>query len=314
MQDRLDKGRETLEAAREAFGKLCEQVAMPKSELDHIRYFCGNSEQPQDLAETEPLRVALYKCVAILMRSYAAIAEDIEQAQYTPQEAANIAVEVERAIALRDVIRFASGEHIELKAYEADMRYLIDTYIKAEEARKISHFDDVGLLDLIVKSGIADAVNSLPSGVSKSKSAVAETIANNVRRAILQQRSNNPAFYDKMSEVLDDVIAKLRDERLDYEQFMQEMAELAARVRAGMSDNTPVALDTAGKRALYNNLKDDEELALKIDAAVRRSKPADFRGNRVKENIIKQAIYPLLNDDVDEVERIFQIITAQQEY
>ena len=314
MQDRLDKGRETLEAAREAFGKLCEPVAMPKSELDHIRYFCGNSEQPQDLAETEPLRVALYKCVAILMRSYAAIAEDIEQAQYTPQEAANIAVEVERAIALRNVIRFASGEHIELKAYEADMRYLIDTYIKAEEARKISHFDDVGLLDLIVKSGIADAVNSLPSGVSKSKSAVAETIANNVRRAILQQRSNNPAFYDKMSEVLDDVIAKLRDERLDYEQFMQEMAELAARVRAGMSDNTPVALDTAGKRALYNNLKDDEELALKIDAAVRRSKPADFRGNRVKENIIKQAIYPLLNDDVDEVERIFQIITAQQEY
>ena len=314
MQDRLDKGRETLEAAREAFGKLCEQVAMPKSELDHIRYFCGNSEQPQDLAETEPLRVALYKCVAILMRAYAAIAEDIEQAQYTPQEAANIAVEVERAIALRDVIRFASGEHIELKAYEADMRYLIDTYIKAEEARKISHFDDVGLLDLIVKSGIADAVNSLPSGVSKSKSAVAETIANNVRRAILQQRSNNPAFYDKMSEVLDDVIAKLRDERLDYEQFMQEMAELAARVRAGMSDNTPVALDTAGKRALYNNLKDDEELALKIDAAVRRSKPADFRGNRVKENIIKQAIYPLLNDDVDEVERIFQIITAQLEY
>lgn len=314
MQDRLDKGRETLEAAREAFGKLCEPVAMPKSELDHIRYFCGNSEQPQDLAETEPLRVALYKCVAILMRAYAAIAEDIEQAQYTPQEAANIAVEVERAIALRDVIRFASGEHIELKAYEADMRYLIDTYIKAEEARKISHFDDVGLLDLIVKSGIADAVNSLPSGVSKSKSAVAETIANNVRRAILQQRANNPAFYDKMSEVLDDVIAKLRDERLDYEQFMQEMAELAARVRAGMSDNTPVALDTAGKRALYNNLKDDEELALKIDAAVRRSKPADFRGNRVKENIIKQAIYPLLNDDVDEVERIFQIITAQQEY
>ena len=81
-----------------------------------------------------------------------------------------------------------------------------------------------------------------------------------------------------------------------------------------MSDNTPVALDTAGKRALYNNLKDDEELALKIDAAVRRAKPAAFRGNRVKENIIKQAIYPLLNDDVDEVERIFHIITAQQEY
>ena len=45
-------------------------------------------------------------------------------------------------VKLRDMIRNASGETLDLKAYEADMRHLIDTYIEAKEPRKISPFDD----------------------------------------------------------------------------------------------------------------------------------------------------------------------------
>jgi type I restriction enzyme R subunit len=44
-------------------------------------------------------------------------------------------------------VRQASGESIDLKAYEADMRHLIDTYIEADEPRRISPFDGMGLLD-----------------------------------------------------------------------------------------------------------------------------------------------------------------------
>jgi type I restriction enzyme, R subunit len=58
------------------------------------------------------------------------------------------------------------------------MRHLIDTYIRAEAANTISDFGEVGLLDLIVKSGIAEAINQLPSGIRGNKNAVAETIAN----------------------------------------------------------------------------------------------------------------------------------------
>jgi type I restriction enzyme R subunit len=38
------------------------------------------------------------------------------------------------------------------------MRHLIDTYIEADAPRKISPFDGIGLLDLIVKTGIAGAI------------------------------------------------------------------------------------------------------------------------------------------------------------
>ena len=313
LKDRLEKGRETLEAAREAYGHLVELVQAPKTELDYIRYFCGNSEIPEQLAETEPLRVQLYKLVAMLVRSYAAISDNILEAGYTVGEAAIIQAEIEKAVALRETIRHASGETIDLKAYEADMRYLIDTYIRADEARPISDFDNVGLLELIVKSGIADAINSLPKGI-KSQEAVAETITNNIRSKILQQKANDPAFYERMSEVLDDVLADLRARRDTYEEFLQKIADLAKRVQAGKSSDTPDALDTPAKRALYNNLGNDLELALAIDTEVRLRAPAAFRGNQPKENIIKQSLLPLLGNDVSEVERIFAIIKAQQEY
>ena len=314
LKDRLKQGRETLEVAREAFAYLCDPVQPPKSELDFIHYFCGNIEIPEELAETEPLRERLYQCVAILVRSYAALADNLIEAGYTAGEAAILQAEIERSVALRETVRHASGETIDLKAYEADMRYLIDTYIKADEAHRISNFDNIGLLDLIVKSGIADAINSLPKGIKSDQGAVAETIANNIRSKILQQKVNDPAFYERMSDVLDDVIADIRARRITYEEFLQKIADLAKQVQAGKGGDTPVALDTPAKRALYNNLGENLALALAIDAEVKLKAPDNFRGNRARENIIKQALLPLLNNDIAEVERIFEIIKAQSDY
>ena len=153
LQDRLTKGRERLDNALEAVALLCEPVEPPKGELEHIHYFCGNTEIPDDLAEREPQRVALYKATVALVRAYANIADDLDAAGYSAAEIARIKQDVDRYLKLREIIRKASGETIDLKAYEADMRHLIDTYIEADEPRKISPFDDMALLELIVKSG-----------------------------------------------------------------------------------------------------------------------------------------------------------------
>ena len=235
-------------------------------------------------------------------------------AGYTPAEASQVEQELEYAVALRDTIRHASGETLDLKAYEADMRHLIDTYIEADDARRISEFDGIGLLDLIVKSGVATAVNELPPGIKKDTGAVAETIANNVRSKIIREKLNDPAFYESMSALLNDVLADLRANRISYEEFLQKIADLATKVQSGTADSTPKTLDTPGKRALFNNLGQDEALALRIDAEVLRVRPDGFRGNQAKENIIQFALLPLLGGDATEVQRVFSIIKAQPEY
>ena len=117
-----------------------------------------------------------------------------------------------------------------------------------------------------------------------------------------------------MSVLLNEIIADLRAQRISYEDFLKRIGDLAKQVQSGKAGDTPVKLNTPGKRALYNNLGQNEDLALKIDATVRQVRPNAFRGNQAKENVIKAALLPLLGNDPVEVERIFLIIKAQTEY
>lgn len=313
VKDRLEKGTERLNDSLEVLALLLEPADPPKGELEYIRYFCGNTEIATDLEEREPQRAALYKATASLVRAYARIADEMDEAGYTAGDIERIMARVEECINIRDTVRRAAGEMLDLKAYEADMRHLIDTYIEADEPRKISPFDDISLLDLIVKSGIADAIAAQLSEIGGNREAIAETIENNVRSKIVKERLNDPDFFDRISKLLEEIIRDRRAKALDYEAYLKRMADVVKTLAAGKTDDTPDRLDTPGKRALYNNLSKDEELALRIDEAVKTSRSDDWRGVEPKERAIKAALYLELQDK-DEVERVFVIIKAQREY
>ena len=137
-----------------------------------------------------------------------------------------------------------------------------------------------------------------------------------------------------MSALLDGIIADRKAKAIEYEEYLKRIAELAKNVQAGRSHDTPAQLDTPGRRALYSNLRhlisaqpatsaaspppdssgdDVLELALKVDDAVKRVRPAAWRGVQAREQVIKHALYGILQD-VDQVERIFLVIKAQGEY
>ena len=334
LQERLKIGRERLDAALEALELLCEPVLPPKADLQHIHYFCGNTELPDDLAAHEPQRVALYKAAVALVRAYANIADELDRAGYTATKIAHIKARLDHYIKLREVIRRASGETIDLKAYEADMRHLIDTYIEADAPRTISPFENMPLLELIETLGITAAIATLPEGIKSSKQAIAEAIANNVRSKIIKEHLNDPAYYDKMSKLLAEIIDNLRAKRIKYAEYLQQIAELAKNVQAGQAADTPEPLrHSAGLRALYNNLLEmlphsvadtpatyqgqDQgstlALAINIDGAVKSQRPDSWRGVHAREQVIKQAIFGIVKNEAI-VERIFPVIKQQAEY
>lgn len=313
LKDRLKVGRERLENALEEIDALCEPVAPPKDSLAYMRYFCGNPENEEDLKDTEVKRTALYKLTIALIRAYANIAEEMEEAGYTAAEIEAIKRRINFYLDLREEIRKASGETLDLKTYEADMRYLIDHYIQADDPRKISHFENQTLIELIVKSGIADAINKLPPGIKKNETAVAEAIENNIRTKIIKEHLIDPAYFDEMSKLLSAIIQERKASAVSYEEYLNEIAVLAKRVSQLTRDDLPANIQTYAQRALYNNLGKNEPLAIKIDEAIKRVKKADFRGNLQKEREIKAEIYKFLKDE-KEVERIFNIIKQQSEY
>ena len=214
-------------------------------------------------------------------------------------------------MALKETIGRASGDFIDLKAYEPGMRYLIDNYISAEEARKIGMFDDFTLLDFILAQ--ADAfIKDTPEGTKES---AADTIENNIRRKVVERITINPAYYAKMSEVLEQLIIERRAGVLAYKELLARYIELAKNVTKP-EDNTryPESIRSSGAlRALYDNCGEDAELALRLDKAIRARKQDGFRNNPVKENRIKQELYKVLGDE-DEVERIYKLAVEQEEY
>jgi len=324
LKDRLKMGRERLDNALEALALLCEPVEPPKGDLEHIHYFCGNTEIPTDLQEREMLRAALYKATVSLVRSYANIGDELEAAGYSSFDINRIKYQIEHYLKIRDIIRMASGEILDLKPYEADMRHLIDTYIDADDPRIISPFDNVGLLDLIVKTGIADAIAAKLSALKNNKGAIAETIENNVRSKIIKEHLRDPAFYEKMSALLDEIIAARKAKAIEYEEYLKSIAEIANKVEAGHEDDTPEPLKyNPALRAIYHNLKQSVvpgegdfmlAQAQRIDETIKQVRPDGWRGIQARENIIKAALLPLLDNDKSEVERIFLIIKAQKEY
>jgi len=242
---------------------------------------------------------------------------------------------VEEKVRLRETIRRASGEVLDLKTYEADMRHLIDTYIEASDPRKISPFENMGLLEVILKSGIHEAIKGKMKG--SGKEAVAESIENNVRSKIIREHAHDPAFYGKMSDLLKEVIHFRKRKADEYEEYLKKIAELVKNVSQGHAGQIPEVLrNSPARRAIYNNLKDSVvlrepegvkglkeaaaksgdpvlSLAVLVDEAVRRSCQDGWRGVETRERAIKRELFEMLSND-DEVERIFPIIKAQKEY
>ncbi len=315
LSNRLDKAKEKLEEARETVKALCEPVMEPKRQEDYIHYFCGDTAKKDDLAINESKRLTLYKTVAGLLRAYANLANELEDAGYTNTEAVKIKEEVQYYNKVREEIKLASGDYIDMKLYEPAMRHLLDTYIRAEDSEVVADFEEFGLIDLIVKNG-TEAFNSLPESIKANEEAMAETIENNIRKVIIDEQAVNPAYYEKMSELLDALIEERRQQAIDYKEYLKKVKELSVKVvNAGGIDPTdyPQSVNTPGKKALYDNVGKDEILVSKIDTAIRHTKKADWIGNRIKEREVAAAISGELDDDGN-LDEILELVKNQYEY
>ena len=126
------------------------------------------------------------------------------------------------------------------------MRHLIDTYIEASAPRKISPFDDIGLLDLIVKTGIADAIASTARRAEGQPGGDCREHREQRAQQDHQGALTDPAYYEKMSALLDEIIRLRKSKAIEYEEYLERIADLATQVQAGKADDTPAAAEHAG--------------------------------------------------------------------
>lgn len=319
LKNHLKEGKLDLEAAIETIKALCEPVEPPKDTLAYIRYFCGkNTENPDELKDSEPKRVALYKSAIALFRAYSKVADEMKEAGYTEKEIENIKADLKHFEHLRTQIQLSSGDYIDLKQYEPAMRHLIDSYIDSEDSRIIANFDNTSLVELLVEKG-KEALEDLPEDIKNDNDAMAETIENNVRRVIIEESPANPMYYEKMSVLLDELIKLRKESAIEYEKYLNEIIEISGKVKTPNKTAVyPISINSPAKRALFDNLGRNEELANKLDERIHSTKKDGWRDNIQKSKAVRLAVQNVLNDfgitEVDEIQRIFDLANSQKDY
>lgn len=312
LSNRIDQGRENLDNALEAMRALLEPVAPPKESLQYQQYFCckepGNATE---IKQNEQKRVQLYKSVTAVSRAYANIANEMEDAGYTAPQVASIQKEIQFYINLRDEVKIGAGEKVDFKQFEPGMRYLLDTYIQADDSEVIVDFTDVSLVEVVMKLGLGS--EKLPPGLRGNQDAVAAAVANNVRSKIIDKQDVNPAYYEKLSKLLDDVLEERRAGALEYKEYLEKIKNLDTKIDDWRDSDTPASLKTPGMKALFD-FGFQEGIVLVLDGEIKASKQHNWSGSRIKTKALMLALKQHLESDFDREEELIELLKKQDEY
>ena len=282
LKSRLKTAREELEKALQRVEQIVEPVALPKKLDNFFDYFCFPYDTPADEQEAKIIENAgrredFYNAVRTLNNRYVAIAMEMTEAGFTVEEANSIYTKVKDYEELRHAIMQRSGDYVDMKKYDAQMRALLDRYIVAPRSEKLETLDNFSFLDIInINPETGDA--EIDPDVEKELGGVrgaAETMTANVRRAINRKREQNPEEYKKFSERINRLIEELRQGAIEYKDFLKGIKEMGEALRQG--NTTDERLDSPAKKDLCDNLGGNVELALRVHAVAKQYAFPRFR-------------------------------------
>ena len=92
---------------------------------------------------------------------------------------------------------------------------------------------------MIVKEG-EDAIDKLPKEIKCNQKSIAETLVANMRKMIINERPNNPAYFDKISELLNHLLEEQREGKLHYKELIEKLIHKIKEIRGKTKPNYPI--------------------------------------------------------------------------
>jgi type I restriction enzyme R subunit len=133
---------------------------------------------------------------------------------------------------LRAAVRLRYADAIDFKEYEPKIQKLVDTYVGTGEVEKVTE-----LVNIFDADAFAKEVQKLGGDASK-----ADTIAFRTKRTIEEKMQEDPAFYRRFSEMLEDAIRAFREQRLSDAEYLRKVKEINVSVRTRTGDELPESL------------------------------------------------------------------------
>lgn len=319
LKSKVEEGRKELDAALERCNRLSEPVMTPKSVDEFFDWFCYNQhggteeEHQAEIITNARKREDFYDACYTLVRRYTSISMQMKEAGYTDEEADKIYHKVKTYDELRNAISKRCGDYVDLKKYDAEMRALLDDYVVSTRVEVLEKLDDFSFLDIIdIKDSGEVEVDEGAEKELGGQKGVAETMGANVRRVINRKRESNPEEYKCFSERINRLLEEYHQEKLEYKELLKSIRALANEIKNQQAVDPRI--NSEGKKALYDNLGKDVELALKMNDVIIANAAHGFRTSEVRKKKLYLAIKKALEGTGFSPDAILNIVIHNPEY
>lgn len=319
LKSKVEEGKKDLDAALERCDRLSEPVKEPKTVDEFFDWFCydqhkGTEEEHQaEIILNARKREDFYDACYALVRRYTAVAMQMKEAGYTDEEADKIYLKVKTYDELRNAISKRCGDYVDLKKFDAEMRALLDDYVVSSRVEVLEKLDDFSFLDIIdIKDDGEVEVSSGAETELGGQKGVAETMAANVRRVINRKRESNPEEYKKFSERINRLLEEYQQEKMEYKELLKSIKALAEEIRKG--ENVDPRINSEGKKALYDNLGKNVDLALMLNGVIEANAAHGFRTSEVRKKKLLIAVKNALVGTTFDPEKILNIVIHNPEF
>jgi len=210
---------------------------------------------------------------------------------------------------LKRSIQLRYQETVDVKEFEPKIQKLLDDHVVAMPAETIIelvNINDPGALQAVVEE----------QGVSQASKA--DRIASATRRVITEKMEEDPSFYRRFSELLEETIREYRAKRLSEKDYLQSVIDLASKIaRKDRGQRVPEILKGNEDGQAFHGLLNgrltfaggtplDEErtaqVALAIIEIVKQHHIVDVWSNEMAQNAMRNAIddyfFDVLRDEM----------------
>lgn len=267
-----------------------------------------DEEAYERLLADDALRARFYERFSEYSRTLAIALSSVSFIEDTPQKKIDQYKEDLRFFRdLRHSVRRRYAEVVDFSEYEPKIKKLIDTYVgTGEKVEQI--IEQVNIFD---KEKFSEEVEKLRSDAAK-----ADTIAHRTMRTITDRIQEDPAFYRKFSELLQETIRAFREGRIKEAEYLKRVKDIMNSVINRTGDDIPETLkyketatayygvisETMGKYGAESSstTKAAEKISLVIDEIIKRLRIVNWSTNidiqNQMRNKIEDFIFEIMNE------------------
>ncbi|GIX04590.1 MAG: DEAD/DEAH box helicase [Planctomycetaceae bacterium] len=189
-----------------------------------------DEEAYERLLADEEIRTQFYERLSAYSRCLAIALASAKFLEETPaSKVEKYKADLKFFMNLRTSVRKRYADAIDFKEYEPRIQKLVDTYVGTGEVEKITD-----LVNIFDADAFAEEVEKLEGTASK-----ADTIAFRTKRTIEERMQEDPAFYRRFSDMLEDAIRAFREQRLSDAEYLRQVSEISESVRTRTGDELP---------------------------------------------------------------------------